>query len=319
MRGLWLEEGRITSRADLPRAEPGAGEARVRVLLAGVCNTDLEVARGYLPFRGIPGHEFVGEVEAAPSAPHWVGRRVVGEISVACGACHTCREVHPRHCERRTVLGLRGRDGAFAESLVLPVRNLHAVPAELPLEAALFTEPLAAALRVAEQVALKPGTRLLVVGAGKLACLLGLGLRALGHAPMLAARSHEGRERLRALGLDGCLLDEAPPRGADVVVDCSGSPAGLPRAAALVRPLGTIVLKSTCAGQAAVDLSSLVVDEVTVVGSRCGPFAPALELLARGAVDPRPLIEARYGLAAGPDAFDHAGRAGALKVLLDCA
>jgi 2-desacetyl-2-hydroxyethyl bacteriochlorophyllide A dehydrogenase len=317
MRALWLEAPDLRYRDDLtpPLAPPG--EAVVRVILAGICGTDLELQRGYYPFAGIPGHEFVGVVEEAPGAPGWIGRRVVGEINAACGACATCRAGRRTHCPVRTVLGIRGRAGAFAERLVLPIENLLEVPAGVPDEEAVFTEPLAAALHVQAQVEFRGDLRVVVLGAGRLGTLVARTLARTGAELRVVARAASRRDRLRAEGLDAVAPDDVEARRADVVVDCTGHPEGLAQARAAVRPRGTIVLKSTYAGEAAVNLSSVVVDEVTVVGSRCGAFAPALEALAARSVHVADLVDERLPLARGVEAFARAGRAGVLKVLLE--
>ncbi len=315
MRGLWLENERVRYRDDVPDPQPAPGEAVVRVRLAGVCNTDLEMVKGYYPFAGVPGHEFVGEVERADGAPEWVGLRVAGEINAACGACAACAAGRRSHCERRTVLGLIGRNGTFAEKLALPVANLHAVPDAVPDDAAVFTEPLAAALRIGEQVRLARGERMVVVGDGKLGHLVALAWAPEVGSLVVATRTGRARAVLEAQGIRCVAASELPDASADVVVDCTGDPGGLETARRLVRPAGTIVMKSTYRGQTAIDFVKLVVDEVTLVGSRCGPFAPALERLARGFAV-RGLVEARFGLADGSDALARAARPGALKVLL---
>jgi threonine dehydrogenase-like Zn-dependent dehydrogenase len=317
MRALWLEDRRLSLREDLPLPEPPAGEALVRVHLVGVCNTDLELLQGYYPYTGIPGHEFVGTVEAS-DAPGWLGRRVVGEINAVCGACDTCRAGRPRHCERRTVLGIVGRDGAFATHLRLPVANLREVPPSVPDEVAVFTEPTAAALEVREQVPVGAGDRVVVIGAGKLGQLVAQSLAATGCELLVVVRRGRARELLRSRGIATAAAEELPARRADLAVECTGNPEGLEIARAAVRARGTIVLKSTYHGRASVDMAPFVVDEITLLGSRCGPFEPALEMLASGAVDPRGLVEACYPLADGLAAFEHAGRRGALKVLVDC-
>lgn len=321
MRALWLEDRRLRFREDVPRPVPGPGEARIRVRLAGICNTDLELVRGYYPFAGVPGHEFVGEVEEAAGAPEWVGRRVVGEINASCGRCEACAHGARAHCERRTVLGIKGRDGALAEQLLLPVENLHAVPDAVPDEVAVFTEPLAAAWRVTEQVSLSKEMRVVVLGDGKLAQLVGQSLAASGAGcSLLVIGRHP--EKLGHLARRGIATSVGPPKGlrpADVVVECTGQPDGFTLARKLVRPRGTIVLKSTYHGDTTLDLSAVVVDEVSLVGSRCGPFAPALALLATGRVDVTPLIHARFPLAAAEDAFAEAARPGVLKVLVTTA
>jgi threonine dehydrogenase-like Zn-dependent dehydrogenase len=286
----------------------------VRVTLAGVCNTDLELVRGYYPFAGIPGHEFVGRVEESPGAPEWIGRRVVGEINASCGACATCRAGRRTHCPTRTVLGIKGRQGAMAEWLTLPVGNLHEVPERVPDETAVFTEPLAAALQVQQQVAVRAGDRVVVVGDGKLGQLVARTLAPTGCALTVLGRHARKLGLLAARGI--ATASGVEPRSADVVVECTGNPDGLARAREAVRPRGTIVLKSTYHGETTVNLSAVVVDEVTLVGSRCGPFGPALELLASGAVEVRDLVDARFGLSDGVAAFEKASAPGVLKVLL---
>ena len=316
MRGLWLEAQRIRLRDDLSRPEPAAGEARVRVLGAGICDTDLELVRGYYPFTGIPGHEFVGRVEAAVGAEEWVGRRVVGEINVSCGGCAACLAGRRTHCERRHVLGIRGRNGAFAECLTLPLANLHEVPAGIPDETAVFAEPLAAALEIQEQVAIGPRDRVVVIGDGKLGNLVAQTLALSGCALTVIGRHASKLALLAARGIATTLAGGVPPGGADVVVECTGNPEGLDLARVVVRPRGTIVLKSTYRGPASVDISRIVVDEITLVGSRCGPFAPALALLAEGRVDVRPLVHARFPLDEAVAAFAEAARPGVMKVLV---
>jgi len=319
VRALWLEAQALRVRENVPLPVPPSDEALVRVHLAGICNTDLELVRGYYPFEGVPGHEFVGSVVEAASAPEWVGRRVAGEINAACGSCVSCRAGRPTHCEKRTVLGIVARDGAFATHLRLPIRNLHAVPDPLSDEAAVFVEPTAAALEIQQQVSVSPADRVVVIGAGKLGHLVAQTLAVTGCSLLVAGRSPRPLALLAARGIATASVSALEPRAADLVVECTGHPDGLELARRAVRPRGTIVLKSTYHGKAEVDLARFVVDEITLVGSRCGPFPPALALLASGRVDPRPLVEARYPLAEAVRAFDHAGRAGALKVLVDCA
>jgi len=288
VRALWLENQKLSLRIDV--AKPDA--PIVRVLFAGICNTDIELTRGYYPFRGVPGHEFVGELN---------GKRVVGEINAVCHTCEACVSGRRTHCENRTVLGIKGRNGAFAEYLTLPVENLHVIPDAIETEEAVFIEPLAAALEIQEQIAISPDDRVLVIGHGKL-----------------------GRLIARTLAQTGCNLTVAardavvPEKRFDVVVECSGNPAGFEIARRAVRPRGTIVMKSTYAGDLTVKASSLVVDEITLIGSRCGPFDKAIDLLAARKVDVRDLIDAVYPLGDALAAFDHAQRKGALKVLIRC-
>lgn len=315
MLGLWLEAGELRVRDDLPAPEPSDGEALVRVQAAGICNTDLELVRGYLDFTGVPGHEFVGVVESGPR--EIVGRRVVGEINLACGECPTCRRGDRSHCPQRTVLGIRGKDGAFAEFLTLPVGNLHVVPEGLRLDWALFTEPLAAALEIAEQVPVRPGSRVVVVGDGKLGQLIARALRLTGCELTVIGRHVSKLQVMADEGIATAFAQAVPSGVFNVAVECTGNADGFELARACLRPRGTLVMKSTYAGQLPIDPSVLVVDELTVVGSRCGPFAPALRLLAEGRVAVEPLIQARYPLSEGLAAFEHARRPGALKVLLE--
>ncbi len=299
-----------------PDPVPPPGEALIRVRLAGICNTDLELLRGYMAYRGVLGHEFVGEVVQGPD-PAWLGRRVVGDINAACYTCDTCRAGRHTHCPNRTTLGIYRRDGALADYLLLPQANLHAVPDSVPDEAAVFVEPLAAACEILEQVHLRPTDRVVVLGDGKLGLLVAAVLRLTGCDLTLVGRHREKLALAAAWGVPGRLSDEPlPAHEADVVVECTGSPDGFALARRLLRPRGTLVLKSTYHGALSVDMSALVVDEITLVGSRCGPFAPAIRLLAAGLVDPRPLIAATYRLADIEAAFAHAGSKGVLKVLV---
>lgn len=316
MAGVWLEQSRLHYRQDLPLPFIADGEALVKVRLAGVCATDLQLLRGYYPFCGIPGHEFVGEVAAAPSEPAWVGRRVCGEINIGCGVCPACRQGLAMHCRERQALGIKGRNGAFAEYVRLPLANLHAVPDSVADECAVFCEPLAAALAILDAVPIRPSDAVLIVGAGRLGQLIARVLRLLGCRLALVARHERQRHLAEAVGV-ACLAEEAvPPQRFTVVVEASGAPGGLQLARQALQPRGTLVLKSTFQGETPLNLSPLVVDEVRLVGSRCGPFAPALRLLEQGLVDPRPLIDAVLPLAQAVEGLAQAARPGALKVLL---
>jgi threonine dehydrogenase-like Zn-dependent dehydrogenase len=315
VRGLWLEDRALRVRDDLPVPEPPPGEARIRVTLAGVCHTDVELGRGYYPYAGILGHEFVGVVDRAPDDPAWEGRRVVGEINATCGGCPTCLAGRPTHCERRTVLGIVDRDGAFADYLTLPIANLHAIPDAMPDEVAVFSEPAAAAFQIPAQVRIAPGDRVVVFGDGKLGQLVAQVLATTGCDLLVVGRHAAKLARLSARGIATALAPPAPRR-ADVVVECTGRREGLQAAIAALRPRGTLVLKSTYAGETPVNLSAIVVDEVIVVGSRCGPFAPALAALADGRLDVAPLVDARRPLAEAVEAIAHASTPGVLKVLL---
>jgi threonine dehydrogenase-like Zn-dependent dehydrogenase len=318
MRALWLEDRTLRYVEDVPVPQPPPGEALIRVRVAGICNTDLERVRGYYPFSGVPGHEFVGEVASCPDAPEWKGRRVVGEINAVCGSCATCRAGRRSHCERREVLGILGRNGSFAEYLTLPVGNLLAVPPSVPDEVAVFTEPTAAALQIQHQIRVGAGDRVVVLGAGKLGSLVAQTLELSGCELTVATRDGRAPEVLRGGEMRVVSTAALEPGRADVVVECTGDPTGFALARAAVRPRGTLVLKSTHSGDTPVSLSSLVVDELTLVGSRCGPFAPALELLASGRVEVSGLIAGRFPLEQGLAGYERAARPGTLKVLLGC-
>jgi threonine dehydrogenase-like Zn-dependent dehydrogenase len=318
MRALWLQDGQL-KLADLPVPAPGPGEALLRVHVAGLCNTDLELRKGYAGFAGVPGHEFVAEVVSAPAATEWVGRRVVGEINVSCGRCRECASGLRGHCAERTVVGIRGRQGALAEYLTLPIANLHELPAALPDHVAVFTEPAAAALEVQEQVAIGPGRRVVVVGDGKLGQLLARTLLLTGAELRVIGRHADKLGRLARRGIPVGEAGSVPERWADVAVECTGKPEGFETARRVVRPRGTLVLKSTYHGPAPIDLSAVVVDELTLVGSRCGPFAKALALLGDGRLEVSDLVADVYRLDQASEAFDAASRPGALKVLVNVA
>ncbi len=301
---------------DQPMPHRLPGEALIRVSLAGICNTDLEIVRGYMEFHGILGHEFVGIVESADDAS-WIGKRVVGDINAACGQCPTCRAGMHTHCPNRTTLGIAGRDGVFAEYACLPEANLYEVPDSVPDESAVFVEPLAAAVEITEQIAVRPTHKVIVLGDGKLGLLVAAVLRLNGCRVLLMGKHPEKLDIARKWGMDAALAGEAQPEGlADIVVECTGSPSGFAIARRLVRPRGTIVLKSTFAGDLGFNASTLVVDEITLIGSRCGPFAPAIRILQEGLVDPRQLISATNRFVDGLEAIEHASRPGVLKVLL---
>jgi len=302
---------------ELPRPEPGPGEVLIQVHLAGVCRTDLEVLKGYHDFRGVLGHEFVGTVAGPENSP-WLGRRVVGEINVSCGQCDRCRRGLTRHCRERQVLGLKDRDGAFAPYLTLPAANLHPVPAEVADEVAVFTEPLAAALRVLEAAPVSPEDKVLVVGDGRLGLLVSWVLALHGAQVHLAGHHPEHLLLAEPYGVSTYLESELPPGDYDVVVEASGATGGLNLALTRVRPQGVVVLKSTYAGRYDLDPAGLVVPEVRLTGCRCGPFPGALRLLKQGWVDPRPLIARSFSLAQGLEAMAWARGAWVLKVLLDC-
>ena len=316
MRALRVDEHGV-AMAEVP-APSARGEAIVRVTLSGICNTDLEIARGYAGFRGTIGHELVGVVEDAGSGPLGRGARVVGEINAGCGACELCAAGDPRHCPARTVLGIVGRDGAHADLVALPARNLLPVPDGVTDEQAVFTEPLAAACGVLERCPMDASTRVAVVGDGKLGLLCAMVLHANGVSPLLVGKHASKLGLASRRGIETTLVDAARARGRafDVVVEASGVAGGFDLALDLLRPQGTLVLKSTFHGATPVDAARVVVDEIRVVGSRCGRFAPALELLERAAVDVGSLVSEVMPLGDGVDAMKRAAAPGVMKVLL---
>jgi threonine dehydrogenase-like Zn-dependent dehydrogenase len=315
MKGLWLENNQLQLRTDIPIPKPPAGEALVRVLCAGICNTDLELIKGYYPYTGIIGHEFVGVVEQGPE--HLINQRVVGEINAACGYCRFCRSGQPTHCENRTVLGIVNRNGAFAEYLSLPIENLHILPENVSTAAATFTEPLAAALEIQQQITLSQDDRVLVVGDGKLGQLIAQTLALTGCDLLVVGRHEDKLLNLAARGIKTALANSVKDRYFDVSIDCTGNPEGFNTARRALRPRGTLILKSTYAGNLSLDASALVVDEITLIGSRCGPFVPALELLGTKKVNVQSLIQGIYPLSLGLEAVEKAKTKGVLKVLLE--
>jgi len=309
VRGLWLDAAGARLRDDLQPPPEGADEILVDVLCSGVCATDLALARGYMDFEGVPGHEFVGRARTGSLA----GQRVVGEINAGCGTCALCRSGDPRHCETRTVLGILGRPGAFAKSLSLPAVNLHPVPEGVSDEAAVFTEPLAAACALVEALPdLDHGTPALVVGDGRLGLLCALVLQSAGAHVTVLGRHPERVERLPNLRW----ASPEPGQQWPIVVEATGALDGPQRALDLVGAKGTLLLKTTLEAPSQLDLARLVVDEIRLVGSRCGRFEDALDLLARGAVDPTPLLDAELPLEKGPEALARAAQPGTLKVLI---
>ncbi|MBN2304581.1 MAG: alcohol dehydrogenase catalytic domain-containing protein, partial [Anaerolineae bacterium] len=280
--------------AEQPRPVPGSDEVLIRPRLMGICNTDLELTRGYKGFAGTLGHEFVGDVIEGPA--DWIGRRVVGEINIACGECDLCRRDMPTHCRQRSTLGIMNYDGAFADLFRLPVRNLLSVPDAVSDEAAVFTEPLAAACQVLESARIRPSDRVALIGAGKLGMLVAQVVRLSGADLSVIIRRDRQADLLAGWGIRAVRRDTVPDNRADVVIDCTGSADGFAESLALVRPRGTVVLKSTYAGMPQADLTQIVVDEIRVVGSRCGPFDAALRLLEQSLVEPRALIDACYEL-----------------------
>lgn len=317
MLAVHLEQG-VVSLRDLPLPERPAGFARIRMQVAGICNTDLELQRGYYGFSGTPGHEFVGVVVEADQQD-LLGKRVAGEINLSCGQCKWCRQSLGRHCPTRTVLGIVRHPGAFAEYVLLPERNLHIVPDSISSEQAVFIEPLAAACEILDQIQIPKGDRVAVLGDGKLGLLISQVLAAHGahvihygrHAAKLAIAAAAGIEAIQVS------TGSKPPQSEfQYVVDATGSPEGLRAALHMVRPRGIVVMKSTVHGEVALDTAGIIVNEITLLGSRCGRFEPAIHLLEQGSVHVSALLSAEFPLDCAPAAFAEAAKRGVLKVLL---
>ena len=313
MRALIWDGAQLRFVSDAPEPRAQTDSVLIRVRLAGICSTDLQILRGYMGFRGILGHEFVGEVAAGPA--ELCGRRVVGEINFSCGRCVACQAGRRRHCARRSVMGILGADGAFADVVRVPVENVHLVPDAIDDVRASFVEPVAAALEAAAQTEHFAGGRSLVLGAGKLGLLVGQILAARGDDVRVVCRNPRAASVVKSLGLIP-VEATAIPQGNDLVVDATGDAAGLATALACVRPLGAIVLKSTVAARHELDLAPLVINEVSLIGSRCGAFAPAIAALGDERLRVEPLVDEIRPLADGVEAFERAGRPGALKMLL---
>lgn len=315
MKALYFDGKLALREIETPR--PGPGEALIQVSLAGICGTDREILKGYSGFRGIPGHEFVGRVVEC-AEKKWVGKRVVGEINISCGDCNFCLWGLGRHCPTRTVMGIVGRDGCFAEYVVLPVHNLHEIPKAIPDEAAVFVEPLAAATEILEQKNILPGFHVGVLGDGRLGLLAAQVLHHVGAHVTLIGKHGWKLDLARSWGIKVACAgsEQLKPHSFAVVIDATGSPTALNEALRLTVPRGTVVMKSTFHQPPEFDATKLVVDEITLLGSRCGNFPPALDLLRKGAVNVQPLITKTFPLEAGLEAFDYLERSACLKVLL---
>ena len=300
-----------------PKPRRPHGFALLRLLRGGICNTDLELQRGYYGFQGTPGHEFVAEVVDSETST-WVGKRVVGEINLECGKCDYCKRDLGRHCANRTVLGIVKHPGAFSEYFTLPEANLLEVPAKLATDHAVFTEPLAAACEILEQVKIPKGAPVAVLGDGKLGLLISQVLAVHGAKVLQFGRHREKLAIAELAGVTGEVARGALPVCAyDFVVDATGSVDGLRAAVGMTRPRGTLVMKSTVAGVVSIDTAPIIVNEITLVGSRCGRFQPALDLLRRGKIHVEEMIQGRMALGQAAEAFQMAGRRGMLKVLLE--
>jgi threonine dehydrogenase-like Zn-dependent dehydrogenase len=314
MRALCWNSQTLAFDSSYPTPKTSEQSALIRVRLAGICSTDLQIFRGYMNFRGVPGHEFVGDVVEGPADLQ--NKRVVGEINFACRNCEMCARDLGRHCPNRKVMGILGADGSFAEYVAVPAANLHIVPENVSDEEAVFTEPLAAAFEILEQIQLNPGDDVLVMGDGKLGVLCAQVLKLTGARVTVLGKHAEKLALVKKTGVRTILLNDWKPRLFEVVVEATGSKSGLKLAMSAARPRGTLVLKSTIAGDHNVSLAPLVINEITVIGSRCGLFAPALQALAEKTVSVTPLVEKVYPLAEGLTAVARAGTPGARKILL---
>ncbi len=317
-------ENQTISVVDLPLPEIGGNEALVKILMAGICATDIAIFNGYAGFTGIPGHEFVGIVEQCPKSPELVGKRVVADINCGCGRCPACLARDPRHCPERQTIGIRGRDGVFAEYCAIPVENLHVVPEPVETLCAVFAEPLAAALEIAQQLHIGHHTRIAVIGDGKLGILAALGLNHYSSRVLLAGRYPQKLAIAERQGVATVCLDSKDAVAAvcarlgqfDITVDATGNPEGINLAIALTRPEGTVVVKTTSHRPSQIDLASVAVNELRLIGSRCGDLSLALRFLENRWLDVKPLVDAVYPLTDFTEAFSHALCKDSLKVLL---
>ncbi len=315
MKALYFDS--TPSIAELPQPFPQQREALIRVLKSGICHTDLEITKGYMDFKGVLGHEWVGVVEDCQE-PSFLHKRVVGEINIGCGTCWYCKNSFPRHCPHRKVLGIYGKDGAFAQFLTLPLENLHLIPDSVADEEAVFVEPLAAALRILEQTSVRPTDRVAVLGDGRLGQLVAQMLQLTGCELILLGHYKEKLQIAAQLGIPVTTEGAIEGKTYDLVIECTGSPHGINQALQLVRPCGKIVIKSTFKEKVELDIASMVVNEVQIIGSRCGPFAPVIRLLSQKLVKVRPLISKTFPLSKGVEALEFAAtRKESLRVLIE--
>ncbi len=315
MQGLWLEEQLLTLRDGLAMPIAMQGEALIRVEHAGICNTDLELLQGYYPFTGVLGHEFVGIVEQG--SKDLIGKRVVGDINITCGHCDMCQRGRSKHCLQRQVLGIKDHHGAFTHYLVLPEKNLYVVADNIPAVAAAFVEPLAAALDIQQQIAINKADRILLIGAGKLGLLIAQTLNLVTDNLIVALRTERNKDFLDKRGIDSININDVEASAFDIVVESSGQPEGMQAALKAIRAAGTIVMKSTYAKPLELPSAAIVANEVRIVGSRCGPFAKALNLLETQQVNVLDMITKHYALSDGLAAFKHATEPGVLKIMVD--
>ena len=314
MRALVFDK-ELTYRDNIPVPEPGDNEALIKVICAGICNTDLEIIKGYMGFNGIPGHEFVGVVERCGNE-ELIGKRVSGEINIGCGICGYCRSGDRNHCPERSVLGILGREGAFADYITLPVDNLHLIPDSVSNEEAVFVEPLAAGFEILRQIDIAPSDKVAVFGDGKLGLLAAQVLSLTGCDVTVVGKHRSKLQILDELGIKTVLASEFSEKDMDVVVECTGSDSGITTALKTVRPRGNVILKTTVADRGDLDLNLIVINEISLIGSRCGPFPDAINAIAAGNIKLSPLISAEYPIEEGLRAFEHAAERGILKVIL---
>jgi threonine dehydrogenase-like Zn-dependent dehydrogenase len=315
MKAIVYDGQSVKFEPDYPRPRRPSGEALIKMLLSGICRTDLEIAKGYMDFKGVLGHEFVGEVTHCENR-EWLGKRVVGEINCCCGRCGYCRAGLRYHCPDRTVLGIKERDGAFAEYFTLPERNLHIVPEKIDNETAVFAEPLAACCQILRQTSLGPGEDVVVLGDGKLGLLMAQVLDRTGCRLLAVGKHPDKLSILNKRAISTALVSEIPQTKFDIVVESTGSPEGISMALNLVKPRGIIVLKTTVAGKTQAHLAPIVINEVTIIGSRCGPMDMALAALEEGRVAVKPLISDIFPLDDAESAIDRAHESDSIKVLL---
>jgi len=314
MKALVLKNRRLDVD-EIPDPVHSEEDALIKVIKAGICNTDIELVRGYMDFEGVPGHEFVGQVIQAKER-EWVGKRVVGEINISCGECETCLQGNEKHCSSRTVLGISGKNGAFAELLTLPLKNLHLVPDSIPDSEAVFVEPLAAALQILEQVPIQERDTVLVLGDGKLGLLAAQAMRMETRNVSCWGKHDRKLAILRNKGILTSLTAQKADRSFDVVIEATGNEKGVKEALRMVRPGGTVVLKSTFVGQPRLDISKIIVDEIHLIGSRCGPFKKAIDVLRRKAVVIEKMVDGDFPLEKAQKAFRLAQESEVMKILL---
>ena len=314
MKALYLENGHIEIR-EVEKPNPGPQEALIKILKAGICNTDIELIKGYMNFSGILGHEFVGCVTES-AEPNWIGQRVVGDINLSCGVCDVCKRGESKHCPFREILGIKNKDGVFAEYITLPLKNLYPIPDSVSDNEAVFVEPLAAACEISEQIDMDEGKSVAVLGDGKLGQMIAQVMKLATPHVSSFGRKNKKLKRLQDKGIRTYKSLDAKREPFDMVIEATGSSTGIKSALKMVRPKGTIVLKSTVHGESNVDLSKIVVDELFLVGSRCGPFDRALELLKNKSVDVEDMVDREFGLEHGLEALSFAQNPDVLKVLL---